>query len=343
MKIFRNVTLSLLFLLMGIIFFNTKVYAAKNTDPSFGPRRGEIYFGQEVEIKDGAHYYESADLCGSGKDAKTPNIYTDSRSKIINGYAILDERNSLIQWKYSKRENIAFGEKLPLINRRYLWIHVCLQSGGTTGDIGWFRAADLTFINNRPKSGHDVTKPYPAPGPNNDAGHARTLRPEEAEAIASIADDIAHSGNSTAVLLDVSTSVECYSEQIAAYGKKIANADIYVFGKNFAKVDSTATAGYANAKNNIDNTATDFFTPLNNLSGYENIYLVTDGIQNVEITPQADRISGKLTVVLVSPWLEYGWRDMWNTSPDEYTKIQQTASVMMKNYRTEYEIINLKN
>ncbi len=324
MKLFKNLTvkltLSALIFTAGLVTLSTSASAAttpKNT-PTITPKNYQeepIYYGQEVEIRDGATYYESADLCGSGKSNVAPNHHIIGTT-IVNGYTVLDKNNHPANHHYYPRTAIPANQPIPAAITSDLYLQICLAEGGTTGDIGWFFIGDLRIIR---KSGHGTTKSL------SDV--------VSTEAVIDEVNDLTADGK-TALLLDASHSVDLYSQAIADYGSTVNNADVFVFAKDILK---STPESYAATRDQLDISKTDIYAALEQVSDYKNIVLVTDGLQNTTTRPNPESTPGKLSVYLVSPWLsENANSNIWLFDNQVYEEYQNSTLSCLKYYRTDF-------
>lgn len=114
--------------------------------------RAMLRFGQRVTAHDGATYYESPDLGGSGRSGTANNIYTEDLR--IAGFAWLVDGHMVAAECY-EREDVPVGSPASEFVHYYttyteeLWIATYTE-GFTTGRVGWFSAWDLSFASPKP-------------------------------------------------------------------------------------------------------------------------------------------------------------------------------------------------
>lgn len=116
-------------------------------DTSAGVYLAQLMFGQEVHARDGATYYESADLAGSGRQGTSNNIYTEKL--YIAGFAQVDAEGNLVAYQCYLRDYIPTGDPAPdfvasCTSEWELFIATYTR-GFTTGSVGWFSARDLDW------------------------------------------------------------------------------------------------------------------------------------------------------------------------------------------------------
>lgn len=107
-----------------------------------------LSYGIKITARDGATYYESADQGGSGRHGTANNIYTEKM--YVAGFAIVERSSGrLVMSHCFDRASVPSYRPAPIRFQEYdsinadLFIAACTD-GFTTGEIGWFRAEDLT-------------------------------------------------------------------------------------------------------------------------------------------------------------------------------------------------------
>lgn len=142
-----------------------------------------LNYGIEITARDGAIYYERPDQGGSGRHGTANNLYTEKM--YIAGFAIVERSSGrLIMSQCFDRAHVPSYRPAPARFREYdslnadLLVAACTD-GFTTGEIGWFRAEDLTeyLPNNNtndpsPRDGSGPKEPSSYPEPKDpDAYH----------------------------------------------------------------------------------------------------------------------------------------------------------------------------
>lgn len=117
------------------------------TPAPLGQVFSQLMFGQEVEARNGAVYYESADQAGSGRQGTSNNIYTEQL--YIAGFAQVDSSGNLVNWLCYDREDVPVGSLAPSFTascRLYGELYIATYTNGfTTGHVGWYSAGDLDW------------------------------------------------------------------------------------------------------------------------------------------------------------------------------------------------------
>lgn len=75
----------------------------------------DLMYGQQVRVNDDAHYFESSDLSGSGKQGTVGNRYTEILR--ISGFAVIDPNTGHpAQAEAYTRDDIPVGKRLRLLS-----------------------------------------------------------------------------------------------------------------------------------------------------------------------------------------------------------------------------------
>lgn len=118
----------------------------------------DLMYGQQVRVNDGARYYESADLSGSGKHGVAGNRYTEISR--ISGFAAVDiTTGRLLESEAYTRDAVPTGRKAPEFVSNYptefIWVAICTD-GYAVGDVGWVSVCELNWqdgaVNIAPRS-----------------------------------------------------------------------------------------------------------------------------------------------------------------------------------------------
>lgn len=110
----------------------------------------DLMYGQQVRINDGARYFESADLSGSGKQGTVGNRYTEILR--ISGFAAVDPNTGrLVESEAYTRDAVPVGQKAPtfiaICPIETIWIALCTD-GFEVGDIGWVSIFEINWQDN---------------------------------------------------------------------------------------------------------------------------------------------------------------------------------------------------
>lgn len=234
-------------------------------------------FGQEVTAREGATYYESADLAGSGRQGIANNRYTTVLR--IAGFAQVDaESGRLIDYRCYLRDNVPVGEEAPAFvqNCTEQTLYIATYTDGfTTGSVGWFCLSDLSYnpgeLDLHPEKLNNAFAKddifYYDPEQTN-----TTVTPEN---VADAIQNATTSGQKTALFLDASGSVDQYSSTIASYAQQIDHADYVAI---FATTSRAITADeYSDYRFDVGG-GTDIYAALNTLpdEAFDIVIIVTD-------------------------------------------------------------------
>lgn len=290
-------------------------------------------FGQRVEIREGATYFASADLAGSGASAQTYNRYTEG-SLYLGGFAAVDGDRLKAHEAYL-RDDICYGQPAPSFCQDAdgnVWCFI-YTDGFTTGSIGWFSADDVYYVqpdnsavvalpekDTNPDDGigakDPTADPYrdyeqngyydePAIGPTNQPvfeDRAETTSDE----VASNIEELTTSGERVAVLLDASGSVKNYSAAIANYAAQVDTADTVIMFGGSAKTITADT--YSKESSRLgwnfplfgSSGNTNIFVALNSIPAgeYNTVILVSDLLsRNSSLTERTD--IGNVVIIYV--------------------------------------------
>lgn len=107
----------------------------------------DLMYGQQVRVNDGARYYESADLSGSGKHGVAGNRYTEISR--ISGFAAVDfTTGRLLESEAYTRDDAPVGRRAPEFVSNYpaefIWVAICTD-GYEVGDVGWVSVCELNW------------------------------------------------------------------------------------------------------------------------------------------------------------------------------------------------------
>lgn len=272
-------------------------------------------FGQRVEIREGATYFASADLAGSGASAQTYNRYTEG-SLYLGGFAAVDG-DRLNAYEAYLRDDIHCAQAAPDFCQDTddnLWCFV-YTDGFTNGSVGWFSADDVYYV--QPDNSAVVALPEKDSGPDDGigtkdptadpylgfydqdtiyyyGGQATTadqpmpVFEDRAETtsneVASNIEELTTSGERVAVLLDASGSVKNYSAAIANYATQVDTADTVIMFGGSAKTITADTYAEESSKFGWNfpffgsSSDTNIFFALNSIPDdeYNTVILVSD-------------------------------------------------------------------
>lgn len=242
--------------------------------------------GERVNLVSSATYYESADLCGSGRSGKAPNRYTESVGTYYGGYAVLDCEQHIKSASVYSRAAIAqlsSEDRVQHIDPEpsdAVWYFVYVD-GFTTGSLGWFPAEAITFSPSATSEDPDVLTP---------------------EQVASEIEEQTSRGDKVALLLDASGSVLEHSEAIADYGEQLKGvSDIWMFASNALKI---TPAEYREKLFQLDPDGTSLVAAMNNLpdTPYDNVIIVTDTMDTTDDILEVRTNIKQVTIVLVGEY-----------------------------------------
>lgn len=301
----------LLMLYMTLALNMGHVYAATPED---------VKLNALVKVEDGTVYYESADQAGSGKNARTVNIYTSDKL-YIGGYAILSQDSRLVSYEAylrddAKKQKDWKTEPKPE-DLEQLWVHL-YSKGFNEGSIGWVSIKNVHIIPSEPEIGIAHTLPMPTPQPIPQP--AATTLPQipippetpdrtpattgSIEAVAQAIEEASENGK-VALLLDASGSVSKWSEEIASYAKDMDVDTTIIFGYRAIEIspdeytEKQWDTGCASVIDFFFRSPTNIPLALNSLpdEAYDNVIIVTDTYNNGNDSINERNNIGSVTVV----------------------------------------------
>lgn len=280
-------------------------YNPANNQPSERtnlPQSVLLRFGQQVVAKDGATYYESADLAGSGRQGTANNIYTETLR--IAGFAnVGPDSEHLTDYLCYLRDDVPSGKPAPNFvsnsTEESLWIAV-YTDGFTTGSVGWFHVTDLSYalgeMDYPPEKSEESPNGFSHPDSPGTSSFEQILdnnRPDPDEdlttgTVASAIENSSKSGEKIALFLDASGSVESYSAAIASYAGQVDNAEYIAIFASTAR-DITA-ASYNDYRYEVGGM-TDIYGALNTLPNdpFDTVIIVTDTEHNYDSEKLSER------------------------------------------------------